>query len=427
MGGGDLRISLGKGLDDRLTQVDVGPVELQIGQFLPEAVLHVTEDVLNALKRSDDGGTYVPLGVVGDVEDSLDVAVFHVLAHDLGFVTRGVIQEDGYIIIAWSLSGNSAYESANVLLLLELLTDLNDDGTGAHTGRSDDTAGFEALNRHLGDHRLLIWKGPGGVDGVGHLEVDLVQIPEPSVLRVGSDDFGAEVLGEGGQELRSVLAGIGPLLDDGLLAATEHLVGAADVMSAEAFTGVGSLISCGTVNEGQRGLGPETLAGDGGGESEGVVMGAAADNRVILPIKMGTDDGLHEQWVQVQVAGDACHTETGGICSGGVDVTVSKSENFGGKPLLVISGEVAELASRHKMERIWRHGRFGCSRGGVWWGSRLKLIISFARIIVPLHLDYLFCASKEKQKAFNGNLAIFSDLGVKIHRSIYDHSLNLFS
>ena len=49
MGGGDLRIGLGKGLDDYFFEVDFGPGELQLRQLLPEAVLHVAEDVLDAL------------------------------------------------------------------------------------------------------------------------------------------------------------------------------------------------------------------------------------------------------------------------------------------------------------------------------------------------------------------------------------------
>ena len=49
MGGGDLRIGLGKGLDDHLFEVYVGTRELQLCQLLPEAVLDVAEDVFDAL------------------------------------------------------------------------------------------------------------------------------------------------------------------------------------------------------------------------------------------------------------------------------------------------------------------------------------------------------------------------------------------
>lgn len=95
MSGGDLRIGLGKGLQDDCLQVDVGTGELQLRQLLSKTMLDVAENVLNSLQRSDDGGTYVPLRLVGHIEDRGDVAVFHVLAHDFRFVARGVIQEDG--------------------------------------------------------------------------------------------------------------------------------------------------------------------------------------------------------------------------------------------------------------------------------------------------------------------------------------------
>ena len=86
-------------------------------------------------------------------------------------------------------------------------------------------------------------------------------------------------------------------------------MGAAIILTAEALTRVGSFIRGGTIDEGQRCLGPEALAGDGCGEAERIVMSAAADDRVVLPVKMGAKNRPNQQRIQIQILGDTPATE----------------------------------------------------------------------------------------------------------------------
>ena len=112
---GNASICLGECLGDNLLQINIFvTADLQFRQALSIAAPHVGEDELDA----------VPLRVVCDVEDGGDVELLIVVTDGAGLVRGDIVPEDRNLFTIRCLNANSCDKSADIILLLELFTNI---------------------------------------------------------------------------------------------------------------------------------------------------------------------------------------------------------------------------------------------------------------------------------------------------------------
>ena len=106
------RLGLVEGLLNHGGQVELQRVvDLEDGELLPEAVLHVRKNVFDPIEHA----------VVRQIEEQRNVQLRRPISHQPGFVARGVVEEDGELLVRRCCDGDRVDEANDVLLLLELL------------------------------------------------------------------------------------------------------------------------------------------------------------------------------------------------------------------------------------------------------------------------------------------------------------------